>query len=255
MATYSTIPAAEEPLVAKPQGKSLKALVAGAAVASFALGALAATAVSASVAAPTTSFIKPMYVFNQQLGKTTFDECKDECPKISGNGFKAGQMTIPCITSFDMNAQLLAWLQGKTGGKEKGVKEFVWIGHKTEEDQEEGQWVPPGCENMQKNQNRGDMVCRNGCAFKTKEGKPYCTGSDLETCTFDDPAEPSAVGCAVLVNVKTEAGASSMNLPPGPISSYEQLHSNWIKSRDCKSADVPDIGKKEVYCICQKTQP
>ena len=37
MATYSTIPAAEEPLVAKPQGKSLKALVAGAAVASFAL--------------------------------------------------------------------------------------------------------------------------------------------------------------------------------------------------------------------------
>ena len=38
MATYSTIPAAEEPLVAKPQGKSLKALVAGAAVASFALG-------------------------------------------------------------------------------------------------------------------------------------------------------------------------------------------------------------------------
>ncbi len=29
MATYSTIPAAEEPLVAKPQGKSLKALVAG----------------------------------------------------------------------------------------------------------------------------------------------------------------------------------------------------------------------------------
>lgn len=35
MATYSTIPAAEEPLVAKPQGKSLKALVAGAAVASW----------------------------------------------------------------------------------------------------------------------------------------------------------------------------------------------------------------------------
>ena len=29
MASYSTIPAAEEPLVAKPQGKSLKALVAG----------------------------------------------------------------------------------------------------------------------------------------------------------------------------------------------------------------------------------
>ena len=36
MATYSTIPASEEPLVAdKPQGKSIKALVIGAAVASF----------------------------------------------------------------------------------------------------------------------------------------------------------------------------------------------------------------------------
>merc|ERR1712157_205280 len=147
-------------------------------------------------------------------------------------------MTIPCITSFDMNAQLLAWVQGKTGGKDKGVKDFVWIGHKTVEGSPEGEWVPKGCEDMQKNQFKSDMVCRNGCAFKTKEGKPYCTGSDLETCTFDDPNEPSAVGCAVLVNVLTDAGAASMNLPPGPISSYDQLHSNWIKSQDCKSASA-----------------
>jgi len=255
MASYSTIPAAEEPLVAKPQGKSLKALVAGAAVASFALGALAATAVSASVAAPKASFIKPMYVFNQKLGVMSFKECEAGCKEISGNGFKKGQMTIPCITSFDMNAQLLAWVQGKTGKKDKGEKNFVWIGHKTEKSGSEGKWVPTGCETMQKNQNRGDMVCRNGCAFKTKEGKPYCTGSDLETCTFDDPNEPSAVGCAVLVNVLTDAGAASMNLPPGPISSYDQLHSNWIKSQDCKSAQVPNLDKKEVHCICQKTQP
>ena len=108
--SYSTIPAAEEPLVAKPQGKSLKALVAGAAVASFALGALAATAVSATVAAPTTSFMKPMYVFNKSLGTKTFDECVKGCPDLSGNDFKKGQMTIPCITSFDMNHQLLAWM-------------------------------------------------------------------------------------------------------------------------------------------------
>ena len=69
MASYSTIPAAEEPLVAKPQGKSLKALVAGAAVASFALGALAATAVSSSVAAPEASFYKPMYVLSRRTAR------------------------------------------------------------------------------------------------------------------------------------------------------------------------------------------
>jgi len=51
MATYLTIPAsvADEPLVAsKPQGKSIKALVVGAAVASFILGSLAATVVTSS---------------------------------------------------------------------------------------------------------------------------------------------------------------------------------------------------------------
>ena len=50
MATYSTIPAAEEPLVAKPQGKSIKTLVFGAAIASFVLGSLAATVVTSSAA-------------------------------------------------------------------------------------------------------------------------------------------------------------------------------------------------------------
>jgi len=249
MATYSTIPAAEEPLVAKPQGKSLKALVAGAAVASFALGALAATAVSASVAAPKASFIKPMYVFNQKLGVMSFKECEAGCKEISGNGFKKGQMTIPCITSFDMNAQLLAWLQGKTGGKEKGVKDFVWIGHKDDT------WVPKGCEEMQENQARGDMVCRNGCAFNGGPGStelPKCLGVDGVDCFFDSAEAP---GCAVLVNVKTDTGAAAMNLPSGDITSYEELHSNWIKSADCESAQVPNLDKKEVHCICQKTQP
>jgi len=254
MATYSTIPAAEEPLVAKPQGKSLKALVAGAAVASFALGALAATAVSASVAAPTTSFIRPMYVFNQKLGVMTFDECEAGCKEISGNGFKKGQMTIPCITSFDMNAQLLAWLQGKTGGKDKGEKTFVWIGHKTVKGEPEGEWVPPGCESFQKNQARGDMVCRNGCAFAGDTDKPKCTGTDMETCGFDDPDFPSAPGCAVLVNVKTDTGRLALNVPDGPITSYEQLHGNWIKSADCGVVDSAFGPKESVYCICQKTQ-
>merc|ERR1719251_612540 len=149
MATYSTIPAAEEPLVAKPQGKSLKALVAG-----------------ASVAAPTTSFIKPMYVFNQKLGIQTFDDCAEKCPTIEGNGFKKGQMHIPCITSFDMNAQLLAWVQGKTGGQDKGEKNFVWIGHKTAPGSNNGKWVEDDCEKMQQNQFKGDFVCRNGCSSR-----------------------------------------------------------------------------------------
>jgi len=257
MASYSTIPKTDEaPLLQRDVKVNVKTILAGAAVASFALGALAATAVSASVAAPTTSFIKPMYVFNQKLGIKTFDECEKECPEISGNGFKKGQMTIPCITSFDMNAQLLAWVQGKTGKKDKGEKNFVWIGHKTEKSGSEGKWVPTGCETMQKNQNRGDMVCRNGCAFKTEEGKAVCTGSDLETCTFDDPTEVSAVGCAILVNARTDVGAQALNVPKNP-GSYDELHSNWIKSDpDCKKVgDGPFGGGEPVNCICQKTQP
>ena len=137
------------PLVAKPQGKSLKALVAaGAAVASFALGAVAATAVSASVAAPTTAFFKPMYVFNKSLGTKTFGECKKECPKLDGKGNK-GQMSIPCITSFDMNHQLLAWMTEKYGP----VDTFAWA-TRTREQQE-----------FQDEQYKGDFVKRNGCAF------------------------------------------------------------------------------------------
>ena len=46
--TYSTIPASDEPLVDKPQGKSIKSLVVGAAVASFVLGVLAATVATSS---------------------------------------------------------------------------------------------------------------------------------------------------------------------------------------------------------------
>ena len=60
-------------------------------------GALAATAVSASVSAPTTAFFKPMYVFNKSLGTTTFEECEEGCPKLDGKSFNKGQMSIPCI--------------------------------------------------------------------------------------------------------------------------------------------------------------
>jgi len=251
MASYSTIPKTDEaPLLQRDVKVNVKTILAGAAVASFALGALAATAVSATVAAPTTSFMKPMYVFNKSLGTKTFEECEKGCPELSGKDFKKGQMTIPCITSFDMNHQLLAWLQGKTGGKEKGVKDFVWIGHKDDT------WVPKGCEEMQENQARGDMVCRNGCAFNGGPGStelPKCLGVDGVDCFFDSAEAP---GCAVLVNVKTDTGAAAMNLPSGDITSYEELHSNWIKSADCEFADVPALGpKKSINCICQKTQP
>ena len=40
-------------------------------------------------------------------------------------------------------------------------------------------------------------------------------------------------------------------LPTGPVTSYEQLHGNWIKSADCESAGLPD-DQNEVNCICQK---
>jgi len=235
MATYSTIPAAEEPLVAKPQGKSLKALVAGAAVASFALGALAATAVSSSVAAPTTSFYRPMYVFNKKLGLKTFEECQEGCPEISGNAFKKGEMHIPCITSFDMNHQLLAWMTEKYGP----VDTFAWVGHK------DGKWVPPGCEEFQKDQYKGDFIERNGCAFSGDTKKPRCTGSDFD----------GAPGCAVLVYAGAgPTGAAALNIE-GPITSYEMLHGNWIKSENCKTAAVEGFGDlKTVECICQKTQ-
>ena len=58
MASYGST--AAEPLVAKPQGASLKGLIAGAAGASFVLGALAATAISATVQAPTALY-SPLY--------------------------------------------------------------------------------------------------------------------------------------------------------------------------------------------------
>merc|ERR1719266_3159880 len=127
MASYSTIPKTDEaPLLQRDVKVNVKTVLAG-----------AAAAVSATVAAPTTSFMKPMYVFNKSLGTKTFEECEKECPELSGKDFKKGQMTIPCITSFDMNHQLLAWMTKKYGP----VDTFAWIGHKTEDG--EGVWVPP----------------------------------------------------------------------------------------------------------------
>ena len=59
MATYSTIPP-QEPLVQKPKGRSMKALViAGAAAAVFMLGALAgATAMSSVTISKQTNFVQ-----------------------------------------------------------------------------------------------------------------------------------------------------------------------------------------------------
>ena len=189
---------------------------------------------SASVAAPTTAFFKPMYVFNKSLGTKTFEECKKECPKLDGKSFNKGQMSIPCITSFDMNHQLLAWMTKKYGPD----KSFAWVGHK------DGDWVEPECQAFQDDQFKGDMVKRNGCAFEGDLSKPSCSGSEFD----------GAPGCAVLVNAQTDTGAAALNLPGGTITSYEQLHGNWIKSADCKFAEVPGFGdRKTVECICQKT--
>merc|ERR1712029_1165397 len=89
-----------------------------------------------------------------------------------------------------------------------------------------------GCQEFQDDQYKGDFVKRNGCAF---------TG---------------AKGCAVLVYAKAgPTGASALDLPNGEVTSFEMLHGNWIKSKDCEYADVEFDGgdKKTVECICQKT--
>ena len=84
-----------------------------------------------------------------------------------------------------------------------------------------------------------------GCAFSGDTKKTECTGSD-----FDD-----APGCAVLVYAGAgPTGAAALNVK-GEVTSYEMLHGNWIKSADCKFAEVPGFGdRKTVECICQKTQ-
>jgi len=252
MASYSTIPKTDEaPLLQRDVKVNVKTILAGAAVASFALGALAATAVSSSVAAPTTSFFRPMYVFNKKLGLKTFAECQDECPTISGNAFKRGEMHIPCITSFDMNHQLLAWMTEKYGS----VESFVWIGHKTNNNGDDGAWVGDDssvdyqkkeskCQEFQDDQYKGDFINRNGCAFNGNLQKPKCEGSEFD----------KAKGCAVLVYAKAgPTGASALNVPNGEVTSYEMLHGNWVKSADCEVLDVPAFGpRKTVECICQK---
>ena len=130
-----------------------------------------------------------------------------------------------------MNHQLLAWMTKKYGPD----KSFAWVGHR------DSDWVEPECQAFQDAQFKGDMVKRNGCAFEGDLSKPECSGSDFD----------GADGCAVLVNAQTDTGAAALNLPGGSVTSYEQLHGNWIKSTDCESAGLPD-DQNEVNCICQK---
>merc|ERR1712037_641918 len=90
----------------------------------------------------------------------------------------------------------------------------------------------------------GDMVDRNGCAFSGNTKEPNCSGSDFD----------NSKGCAVLVNAETETGSSALNLPDGDLTSYEQLHGNWIKSADCEYADVPAFGpRKTVNCTARRS--
>merc|ERR1719460_276562 len=84
---------------------------------------------------------------NKSLGTTTFEECEEGCPKLDGKSFNKGQMSIPCITSFDMNHQLLAWMTEKYGP----VDTFAWIGHK------DGDWVEKACQEFQDEQYKGDF--------------------------------------------------------------------------------------------------
>ncbi len=147
MASYGST--AAEPLVAKPQGASLKGLIAGAAGASFVLGALAATAISATVQTQTALY-SPLYEFEQISEEMmSFDECKAACEDAG--------LFIPCITSFDMNDQL------RTDLKKSGLA-YAWVGHKSTGG--EGVWVYEECEDRQKNQFKGDFINRNAGAFE-----------------------------------------------------------------------------------------
>ncbi len=60
MASYNTVPAAEEPLL-QPKKSSRKYVVLGAALASFALGALAVTATSPEVTSKMSKFYGNMW--------------------------------------------------------------------------------------------------------------------------------------------------------------------------------------------------
>ena len=191
---------------------------AGAAAASFVLGALAATAISGSALATQTNLetkFSPLYKFKKMDGPTTYDECKKACDDSEEN------LIIPCITSFDMNDQM------RTDLKKLGDP-YAWVGHKSEG--VEGLWSDEACEDRQKNQFKGDFVNRNGGSFEA---------------SFDD-----AAGCAVLVNGFSETGASSLGLgsdPPlgGPGPNIQ--HHNWIKDEACDGA----AEEGGVICFCQ----
>ena len=87
-------------------------------------GALAATAISATVQTQTALY-SPLYEFEQISEEMmSFDECKAACEDAG--------LFIPCITSFDMNDQL------RTDLKKSGLA-YAWVGHKSEGG--EGVWV------------------------------------------------------------------------------------------------------------------
>jgi hypothetical protein len=230
MATYSTIPA-EAPLVQTAQGRSVKALVAGAAAASFVLGAVAATAVTANTMTTLNKSTKyehtgdysPLYTF-KDMGVMTFDECKTKCAAEPKEAKGTQFLDIPCITSFDINDQLRAHLHQED-------KAFAWVGHKS--DGKEGRWVEPKCEKRQEEQYKKDFVNRNDGAFSTN---------------FDD-----APGCAVLSNELVEAGAQATGLS-GPAQNTlsngkvnpEIQKKNWIKDTTCDGS--AETGGVNCYC-------
>ena len=245
MATYSTIPA-EAPLVQTAQGRSMKALVAGAATASFVLGAVAATAVTANTM---TLLLKsanakrdgpmsgrneivtdysPLYKF-KDVGVMTFDECKAKCAAAPREAKGTQFLQIPCITSFDMNDQLRTDLH-------KQGKAFAWVGHKS--DGKEGLWVEPKCEKRQEEQYKKDFVNRNDGAF---------------SANFDD-----APGCAVLSNELVEAGAlatglsgkAQNTLSNGKVNPEIQKK-NWIKDTTCDGSAKVSADVTGVNCYCQ----
>merc|ERR1712244_176837 len=92
--------------------------------------------------------------------------------------------------SFDMNAQLLAWVQGKTGGQDKGEKNFVWIGHKTAPGSNNGKWVEDDCEKMQQNQFKGTSSAATGARSRATRKSPFAGAATGRVVTATPSTPP-----------------------------------------------------------------
>ena len=141
MATYNTIPAVaagEELLLQKPKGRSMKALVAGAAAASFVFGAIAATAVTSQVyrtpAALTAGGYRTQFQLINDLGRKL---CVGVNKKYGGYGGRGLELS-KCNQAWQYEDDTLAGWGKMTHTVSTGAGEQTWCaeiytGHRDDE--------------------------------------------------------------------------------------------------------------------------